>query len=103
LGRWRAAGLALAGVVAAGLVGVWFAVPTARSVMPTRLVVSALVIVLGTGFGARHHAMRTRSALSPSHRRARARFLAACCGVLAFCTLMFWGADLGTKYVAVTS
>src|SRR2546430_2507618 len=52
LGRWRAAGVALA-ATGAGLLGAfWFAIPESRTVIPTRLFVAALAIGLGCGAGA---------------------------------------------------
>jgi len=102
LGRWRASGLALAGLVGGALAAAWYLVPPSRSVMPVRLVISACVIALGMGWGALLKSTAKRTTASPSHRRARARFVAACGGVLAFMTLVFWGGDLGTKYMAVT-
>ena len=102
LGRWRACGVALAGLVGAVLAAAWFLVPPSRSVMPVRLVISACVVALGAGWGGYFRARARSSTLAASHRKARARFVAACGGVLAFCTLVFWGADLGTKYMAIT-
>jgi arylsulfatase A-like enzyme len=102
IGRWRAAGFACAALVAAGIAAAWFLIPTSRAVIPVRLIVSACVIVLGCGWGAHLHSIAPPSRVPPSQRRARARFVAACGGVLAFMTLAFWGADLGTKYLAIT-
>ncbi|HLL25975.1 MAG TPA: hypothetical protein VK427_27745, partial [Kofleriaceae bacterium] len=102
LGRWRACGVALAGLLASALAAAWFLVPPARAVMPVRLIVSACVIALGAGLGARVKSAARRSTTTVTHRRARARFVAALGGTLTFCTLVFWGADLGTKYLAIT-
>ncbi|MDQ3334384.1 MAG: sulfatase-like hydrolase/transferase [Myxococcota bacterium] len=102
LGRWRACGIAVAGLVGGALAATWYLVPPSRSVMPVRLVISACVIAIGTGWGAHVHGVMKRSTITPTHRRARARFVATCGGALAFMTLVFWGADLGTKYMAIT-
>jgi arylsulfatase A-like enzyme len=96
LGRWRAAGVALAGVIAAGMVACWFLLPQSRSVLPVRLAVSAIVIALGTGLGAHR---------PPAHRRDRRRAVTVAGASLALVTmtLWHWGADLETKYVAITA
>jgi hypothetical protein len=102
LGRWRASGIALAALVGGALAAAWYLVPPSRSVLPVRLVISACVIALGAGWGGYLRSRTRPSTLAASHRKARARFVAACGGVLAFGTLVFWGADLGTKYMAIT-
>lgn len=98
LGRWRAAGLALALFVGAALATIWSAVPTSRQVMPARLFVAALVIGLGMGLGAwpRRRPRRAR-------RRSAALALAAAALALQVATFLYWGADLETKYVAITA
>ncbi len=98
LGRWRAAGFALAGLIGAALTACWFALPQSRSVMPVRLIVSAIAVVIGMGFGAMLH---PRLARRPRERRTGLGIAAA---ALALCTVTFaWiGADLETKYMAIT-
>ncbi|HEX4416493.1 MAG TPA: sulfatase-like hydrolase/transferase [Kofleriaceae bacterium] len=109
LGRWRAAGVALAGLVAAGLAVAWLAAPQSRSVLPVRLVISGVVIGLGMGGGALRHARRghpdtgtgTRTRTRPTRRRAAA--FAGGALVLMTATLVWFGADLEPKYVAITA
>ena len=61
LGRWRAAGIALAAAAGGALVALWFALPQSHSVLPARLAISALALALGMGLGAFRHAQaRTR-------------------------------------------
>ena len=98
LGRWRAAGMTLAGLVGAGLVVAWFVLPQSRSVLPVRLVISGLVIGLGMGLGARR-AFRPHR---PRQRR-HALVLAGASLVLITTTLVWFGADLETKYIAITA
>jgi choline-sulfatase len=100
LGRWRAAGPALAGLSAACLAACWIAVPQSRSVLPIRLAVSALVVGLGMGLGALRHARRPAR---PAPRRRRALALAAAGLVAMTSTLTWFGADLETKYLAITA
>lgn len=99
LGRWRAAGPVLAGLVGACLAACWFALPQSRSVLPVRLAISGLVIGLGMGLGALRHARR------PRRRRRLRHALALAAGALALvtATLAWLGADLETKYVAITA
>lgn len=99
LGRWRAAGVALAGLVGVCLAVAWYALPQSRSVLPVRLVISGLVIALGGGLGALWHARRERT---PRNRR-RALAGAAAALVVVTATLFRLGADLETKYVAITA
>jgi len=96
LGRWRAAGLALAGLAAC-----WLLAPQSRSVLPVRLVVSGLVIGLGMGFGALRHARAPRGGRRRSRRHALA--FAGSGLVLMIATLVWLGADLETKYIAITA
>ena len=107
LGRWRAAGLALAGLALAGLAACWLLAPQTRSVLPVRLVVSGLVIGLGMGFGAWHHARLARLARTArgAPRRSRRHALAFAGSGLALmvATLVWLGADLETKYIAITA
>ena len=98
LGRWRAAGVALAGVVAGALVACWLALPQSRSVLPIRLVVNGLVIGLAMGAGAHRHARRAHRRRAPR----RALVLAAAGFALTTTTLLWTGADLEAKYVAIT-
>ena len=99
LGRWRAAGPALAGLVLAGLGLCWLVLPQSRSVLPVRLVISGLVIGVAMGVGALHH-MRRRT-----RRRSRRRALSLAAAALAVMTttLAWIGADLEAKYVAITA
>jgi arylsulfatase A-like enzyme len=104
LGRWRAAGAAWTGLVAGGLAASWFALPQSRSVLPIRLVISGCAIALGMGLGALRRARRHRSpAGSPVRSRRRALGIAggALAGMTA--TLVWLGADLEAKYVAITA
>jgi choline-sulfatase len=98
LGRWRAAGVALAGLAGGTLAACWVLVPQSRSVLPVRLVVSGLVVGLGMGLGALRHA-RSR----PRRRRRHALALAGAGLALSTTTLVWLGADLETKYVAITA
>ncbi len=100
LGRWRAAGVALAAGTGAMLVLLWMALPQSRSVMPVRLVISALVLALGMGLGARHHARRRAR---PARHRGRALALAGASLVLVMMTLLRWGADPETRWLALTA
>lgn len=126
LGRWRAAGIAFAGFAAGGLAACWFLVPQSRSVLPVRLVISGLVIILGMGLGALRYADPAHLAhpahladlahlADPAHlahpirprrqRRQRRHALALAGAALALMTttLVWLGADLETKYVAITA
>jgi arylsulfatase A-like enzyme len=96
LGRWRAAGVALAALVGGGLIATWFAVPQSRSVLPVRLVISGIAIGLGMGLGA-HHLAHLRKP-----RRA-ARYVGGGAFALVVTTLAWFGADLETRYVAITA
>ena len=99
LGRWRAAGIALALLVGGALAATWFVLPQSRSVLPVRLAISSVVLALGMGAGAYIHAR-------PRRRPRRKLHAAIGCVVvllLVMKTLLTWGADLETKYVAVTA
>jgi arylsulfatase A-like enzyme len=104
LGRWRAAGVAFAGLVGAALALCWFVLPQSRSVLPVRLTISAVGTALGLGAGALYH-VRTLAPASARTRQRRGTALAvavtAC--ALSVMTLWRWGADLETKYVAITA
>lgn len=100
LGRWRAAGAAWTALVGGVLAASWLALPQSRSVLPVRLVVSGVVIGLGMGLGALHHAHRSPGRSIP-RRRALALAATALAGMTA--TLVWLGADLETKYVAITA
>ncbi|HUS27012.1 MAG TPA: sulfatase-like hydrolase/transferase [Kofleriaceae bacterium] len=98
-GRWRAAGVAWTGVVAAALIAIWYVLPQSRSVLPVRLVTAGCVIALGMGMGAY---FAPRFAARP---RKRTTALAVAGATLALCVLSLWrwGADVETKYVALTA
>ncbi|HWO23044.1 MAG TPA: sulfatase-like hydrolase/transferase [Kofleriaceae bacterium] len=104
LGRWRAAGVAFAGLVFAGLAVCWLLLPQSRSVLPVRLAISAVVVALGMGLGARRAALPARGPRrARAARRRDAALLAAGALVVVPATLVRWGADLETKYVAITA
>lgn len=94
--RWRAAGLTLAALVGAALLACWLALPQSRSVLPVRLAISALVVGLGMGFGLRPRRRRPRT-------RRGAALLAGGALLLSTTTLTWLGADLETKYIAITA
>jgi arylsulfatase A-like enzyme len=71
-------------------------------VLPIRLIASAVVIGLGMGIGALRHARRAGRPHHP-RRRHRALVLAAAALVLTTSTMVWIGADLEVKYVAVTA
>ncbi|HET9622256.1 MAG TPA: sulfatase-like hydrolase/transferase [Kofleriaceae bacterium] len=100
LGRWRAAGVVVAGLIAAALAITWRLVPQSRSVMPVRLVVSGVVIGLGMGLGVLRRRRHPASAA-----RSRRRALAGAGGALALivATLVWLGAAVEPKYVAITA
>ena len=154
IGRWRAAGLAVAGLVGGALAVCWFALPQSRSVLPIRTVAAAVVIGLGMGVGALVHARTGERGISPRwlviggvfllvqavtwflmpsslwavpgrivivgsalilatlmgsqlrlqpRTRRRALTLGAAATALSTLTFLWWGADLETKYVAITA
>lgn len=97
-GRWRAAGVMLSALIGAALVAIWFALPQSRSQLPVRMVVSATVFGLGMGLGALLHSRPRRR---PRTKKAAIAIAAATfAGTVA--TLLAWGADLETKYIAIT-
>lgn len=96
LGRWRAAGFALAGLSGALLIACWFALPQSRSVLPFRLAISAITLGLGMGFGLKYVPRIPRPKL-------RARWFAGSAFVLVVLTLWRFGADPETRYVAITT
>jgi arylsulfatase A-like enzyme len=96
LGRWRAAGIALAGLVAIALAVTWLSLPQSRSVMPVRMIISTAVVALGCGLGAMPRKRRPRT-------KTRALAIAGTAFVLVVATLWKLGADLETKYVAITA
>ncbi|HTL37095.1 MAG TPA: sulfatase-like hydrolase/transferase [Kofleriaceae bacterium] len=98
-GRWRAAGVAWTAIVAGALVAIWFVLPQSRSVLPVRLVVAGCLIALGMGMGA---FFAPRFALRP-RKRGTALAVAGCTLALTVVTLFRWGADVETKYVALTA
>ena len=97
IGRWRAAGVVLAGLVAAALAITWRISPQSRSVLPIRLVTSGVVIGLGMGLG-----ILTRRRRRPRSRR-RGLVLAGSVLVLNVATLLWLGAAVEPKYVAITA
>jgi arylsulfatase A-like enzyme len=99
LGRWRAAGVACAVMIAGVLAAMWFVLPQSRSILPVRLTITIVVIALGMGRGAELH---DRIAKRP-RRRSVALGVAAAALVLNVLTLRSFGADLETKYVAITA
>lgn len=99
LGRWRAAGAAVAGVIIAGMILGWNLLPQSRSVMPVRLILTAIVIVTGLGLGARRIAIAKRG----PRTKKRARILAASSLALTISTLVWFGSDPETKYTAYTA
>jgi arylsulfatase A-like enzyme len=99
LGRWRAAGIALAGAVLGLLAAFWFAVPASRTVLPTRLVISGLAIAMGCGLGARWNTRR-RPRL---RRRRHALAIAGAALALQVSTFLYFGADQATKFVPKTA
>ncbi|MGE3548025.1 MAG: sulfatase-like hydrolase/transferase, partial [Kofleriaceae bacterium] len=102
LGRWRAAGLALAQLIAAALLAVWFVLPQSRSVLPVRLVIAATTIGYGMGLGAR---FQTRPRRPPRRRARRIVGLGLAVGalVLVTATLTSWGADPKTRGLAISA
>lgn len=99
LGRWRAAGIACAALVGAALAAMWFVLPQSRSVLPVRLAIACVVTGLGMGLGAQLHLQVT----SRPRRRPVAFAVAAVALALNVLTLWRLGADLETKYVAITA
>jgi len=98
LGRWRASGIALAALVGGGLAVCWYLVPLSRSYLPVRLVMSGVVIGLGMGLGLCYLVRPHR----PRSRR-RALGLAAGTCVIVVVTLVRWGGEPETKYLAITA
>ena len=99
LGRWRAAGVVLAGAIGTVLAACWFTLPQSRSVMPIRLIASGVIIALGMGVGSLLHDRPRRI------RRTQRRAFALAGGAFALIvpTLLWWGGDPEAKYVAITS
>ncbi|MFT3699726.1 MAG: sulfatase-like hydrolase/transferase [Kofleriaceae bacterium] len=97
-GRWRAAGVALAGVVGAALIAAWYALPQSRSVMPAREVISMIAIAIGMGFGAMRFDRRPRKQRS----RRDALIVAGGAGAVMVITLLYWGADPQAHWLALT-
>jgi arylsulfatase A-like enzyme len=61
LARWRASGVAIVGLVGGALAICWFALPQSRSVLPLRMITSAVVFAIGMGVGAQVVAPRVAS------------------------------------------
>ncbi len=99
LGRWRAAGLALVILEAGALAAVWFVLPQSRSQLPIRLVVSATAFTLGMGLGVLLHARIPRR----KRTRTEAATIALVSLALIVATLTSWGANVQTKYIAITA
>ncbi|MGE0545423.1 MAG: sulfatase-like hydrolase/transferase [Kofleriaceae bacterium] len=99
LGRWRAAGLAFAQLIAVALVAAWFVLPQSRSVLPVRLVIAGIVVTYGMGLGALVNARPRRT------RRRRIVALGLAIGSVAVVstTLAVWGADPKTRGLAITA
>jgi arylsulfatase A-like enzyme len=99
LGRWRAAGVACVLLIGGVFAAMWFVLPQSRSVLPVRLAIATCVIGLGMGTGALLHARRLLRRRKPRHA------LAIACAALVLNVLTLWklGADLETKYVAITA
>jgi choline-sulfatase len=89
--KWILIGVGLLALQAVG----WFLLPASTWFLPARifLVASTVIFALILGSQLRPHA-RTR---------ARGAMLAAGSAILATLTLLRWGADLETKYVAITA
>ncbi len=105
-GRWRAAGVVLPLVATGLLATTWTGFPDSHGALrylenylPIRLAIALVVIAFGAGLGARYHAQRRPKLLT---RRA-AGLAALGCWALMTVTLVWWGADVETKYVAVTA
>jgi len=99
LGRWRAAAVACAAMIAGMLAAMWFVLPQSRSELPVRMAITTVVVGLGMGRGAELH---NRMALRP-RRRSIAFAAAGIALALNVVTLNWLGADLETKYVAITA
>ncbi|HUJ62021.1 MAG TPA: sulfatase-like hydrolase/transferase, partial [Kofleriaceae bacterium] len=99
LARWRAAAVALTALVFGGLAALWLVLPQSRSVLPTRLAISAVAIAIGMGLGALVHARPRRRPRS----RTVGLALASVSLIVMVGTLRWWGGDLETKYVAITA
>ena len=97
LGRWRAGAIAFTILIETGLVACWYLVPPSRSYLNVRLVTSAIVVALGAGFGLRYLARPRR----PSRRRGLQ--LAGVALVVVVVTLVRWGGEPETKYLAITA
>ena len=148
LGRWRAAGVAVATMIGGGIVASWAALPQSRSVIPVRTIIAAIVVALGVGIGlfVRGHVpkidARTRAVTGGSvlgiamaamvwradiasalalaialvlgaavfgtvarlpRDREHARWVGGATLGLVMATLLWWGADLETRYIAITA
>jgi arylsulfatase A-like enzyme len=99
LGRWRAAAVTLAAALAGALAVVWLSLPESHSVLPVRLVISGVAIAVGMGVGTYLHERPRRRHRNRMHALVGAFAALA----LSVTTLLYWGADLETKYVAITA
>jgi len=99
LGRWRAAGIALAGAIGGALVALWFALPQSHSVLPARLAISAIALAFGMGIGAYRHAHIKRR----PRTRKTAFALAGATLVVMMATLLYWGGDPEARWLALTA
>jgi arylsulfatase A-like enzyme len=73
-------------------------------VLPVRLVGSAIAVAFGMGLGARWFAQRgARPRRGAPARRRAARAVAGGALALVTATLVWWGGDLETKYIAITA
>lgn len=96
LGRWRAAALTLAAMVALGLAVAWPRSPQLRSVIVVPWWLALALVAGGVAWGLTRAPARARAT--------RTRVLTAVAALaLAFVTATWWGADPRTKYIAVTA
>ncbi|HRC58499.1 MAG TPA: sulfatase-like hydrolase/transferase, partial [Kofleriaceae bacterium] len=98
LGRWRAAAIAALALTATGLAIAWPRSPQLRAVFVVPWWMALALIALGCGFGLAHRAqgrrwLRPRGAL----------VLALAMTTLFLVTVLWWGGEVRTKYVAVTA
>ena len=94
--RWLPGGGQVAVGALIALAAAWILLPSARWALPVRGVIGAAAVVL---------AIHAGSQVRLDRRRARGRGLVLAAGttVLTTLTFLWWGADLETKYVAITA